>query len=88
MDYLLISQILNEYNCSPYYIFDDFVSINDDRLSRVVSFKIYVKDNEILADFRETYRYYNPYVYYNSKTNIINSLEDFKNKWTDYYNFR
>jgi len=86
MNSLIISQILNEYNNSPYYLFNDFISINDDRMSRIVSFKIYEKDNKILVDFRETYRYYNPYVYYNSKTKTIDSLEDFKKKWTNYYN--
>ena len=87
MNSSIILQILKEYNNCPYYLFNDFISINDDRMNRIVSFKIYEKDNEILADFRETYRYYNPNVYYNSKTMTINSLEDFKKKWTNYYNF-
>jgi hypothetical protein len=41
MNYLIISQILQAYNHSPYYISNDYISINDDRMGLIVSFNIY-----------------------------------------------
>ena len=86
MNSLIIYQILQAYNHSPYYILNDYISINDDRMGRIVSFKIYEKNGEILVDFMEGYRYY-PYTSLRCRTTNITSLEDFKEKWTYYYNF-
>ena len=46
MNYLIIAEILNNY----------YISINDDMIGRIVSFKIYEKDNKIFADFNEAYQ--------------------------------
>jgi hypothetical protein len=86
MNSLIISQILKEYNQIPYYLLNDYISINDDRMGRIVSFKLYNKDGEILVDFKEAYRY-SPYISSRFRTTNITSLEDFKEKWTYYYNF-
>ena len=82
---LIMTEILNYY--SSYYKTDNnYISINDDRIGRIVSFKLYINDdNEILADFYEARKIY-PNNIKNYKTKVINSLEDFKEKWIDYYN--
>ena len=82
---LIMTEILNYY--SSYYKTDNnYISINDDRIGRIVSFKLYINDdNEILADFYEARKIY-PNNIKNYKTKVINSLEDFKEKWMDYYN--
>jgi len=36
---MLIYEILEKYNKYPFYYIDDYLSINDDRFGRVVSFK-------------------------------------------------
>ena len=41
MNSLIIAEILNNYNHKPYYNSDNYISINDDRIGRIVSFKIY-----------------------------------------------
>jgi hypothetical protein len=82
MNSLIISQILKYYNHSPYYILNDYISINDDRMGRIVSFKIYEEKGEILVDFMEGYKYY-PYITSRYRTTNITSLE----KWKYYYNF-
>lgn len=85
MNSSIMSEILNYY--SSYYKTDNnYISINDDRIGRIVSFKLYINDdNEILADFYEARKIY-PNNIKNYKTKVINSLEDFKEKWMDYYN--
>ena len=86
MNSLIIADILSCYNHKPYYISNDYICINDDRFGRFVSFKLYEKDdNEILAEFYEARKIY-PNNIKNYKTKVINSLEDFKEKWMDYYN--
>jgi hypothetical protein len=85
MNYKIIADILNNYNHSPYYISNDFICIKDDRIGRFVSFKLYEKDGEIFADFYEAHQSL-PLNLKNYKTKTINSLEDFKEKWKDYYN--
>ena len=50
-----------------------------------ISFKLYEKDDEIFADFYEAHQSF-PLNVKNYKTKVINSLEDFKEKWMDYYN--
>ncbi len=86
MNSLIISQILQDYNHSPYYILNDYISINDDRMGRIVSFKIYEKNEEILVNFMEANQF-NPYITSRYRTTNIKSLEDFKEKWKYYYNF-
>jgi hypothetical protein len=85
MNAIIISEILSYYNHNPYYNSDDYISINDDRIGRIVSFKLYEKDNKILADFNEAIRIFPLNTKYH-KTKTITSLCDFKIKWTDYYN--
>lgn len=83
---ITINEIENYYkNNRPYYIDDDYISINDDRIGRIVSFKLYEKDNNIYVDFKEGWRS-SPLILLNHKTYIIKSFEDFKEKWKDYYN--
>lgn len=86
MNSLIIADILNHYNHKPYYISNDYICINDDRFGRFVSFKLYEKDGEIFADFYEAQQSV-PLNVKNYKTKVINSLEDFKEKWMDYYNY-
>ena len=87
MNSLIIFQILDNYKHKPYYILNDYISINDDRFGRIVSFKLYEENNIIMADFKEAHRSF-PLISSNYKTKNIESLEDFKNKWIDYYNFK
>ena len=89
MNSLIISQILQSYNHSPYYISNDYISnyyisINDDRIGRIVSFKLYEKDGEILVDFKEAKQIV-PMISSRCRTTNITSLEDFKEKWKYYY---
>ena len=86
MNSLIISQILEDYKDSPYYLLNDYISINDDRMGRIISFKLFENDGEILVEFKEGYRY-SPYISTRHRTINITSLEDFKEKWTYYYNF-
>ena len=96
MNSLIIYQILQSYNHSPYYISNDYISndyisnyyisINDDRIGRIVSFKLYEKDGEILVDFKEAKQIV-PMISSRCRTTNITSLEDFKEKWKYYYNF-
>jgi len=74
---ILYKQIINEYNREPYYYYYDYLSINDDRVGRRVSFKLYFENNNLKADFRECSR---------NRNQIITSLEDFKLKWMLFYN--
>ena len=86
MNSSIMSEILNYYSSYYNYISNNYISINDDRICRIVSFKLYINDdNEILADFYEARKIY-PNNIKNYKTKVINSFEDFKEKWMDYYN--
>lgn len=86
MNTIIINEIEKYYkNNRPYYIDDDYISINDDRIGRIVSFKLYEKDNNIYVDFIEARRSY-PLITSNHKTIIIETFEDFKEKWKNYYN--
>lgn len=87
MNSQIIYEIIDYYqNQKPYYIKDDYICINDDRMCRIVSFKIYENNNEILADFNEANHIFPLNTKYH-KTLVIKSLEDFKKKWINYYNF-
>jgi hypothetical protein len=89
MNSLIIYEILKKYNEKPYYSNDDYISINDDRMGRIVSFKLYEKDGEIMVDFKEGSKLFplmkldhNRYI-----TDKITSIKDFEKKWYEYYNF-
>jgi len=86
MNSLIISQILEDYKDSPYYLLNDYISINDDRMGRIVSFKLFENDGEILVEFKEAIRIF-PMISSKYRTTNITSLEDFKEKWKYYYNF-
>ena len=54
MNSSIMSEILNYYKTD-----NNYISINDDRIGRIVSFKLYINDdNEILADFYEARKIY------------------------------
>ena len=81
---MFIYQILEKYNKAPYYNSDNYISINDDRVGTIVSFKLYKENDSIYADFTECSKYQS---YYNrSKKCLIISVEDFQNKWHNFYN--
>ena len=80
-------KILQEYNHKPYYkLYDDYISIKDDRMGRIVSFKLFQQNDELIATFNEAWQTY-PLNTSRHITKNISSLEDFKTKWTNYYNF-
>jgi len=83
---MFMYEILQKYNISPYYKSDGYISINDDRFGTIVSFKLYQEDENIYADFKETSKYNYQSIYNRNKTKIITSLEDFQNKWSNFYN--
>jgi len=87
MNSLIIYEILKNYNEKPYYKNDDYISINDDRISRIVSFKLYEKDGEIFVDFKQTSKLFPLIKLDRYITDKIISVEDFKNKWHTYYNY-
>ena len=82
---MLIAEIKSNYNHSPYFRSGDCFCINDDRVGRVVSFKIYEYEKQLFVDFAETSQTFSSRLY-RSKTKIINSFEDFKKKYHDFYN--
>jgi len=82
---MLIAEIESNYNYSPYFRSGDWVSINDDRVGRVVSFKVYEYEKKLFVDFSETSQTFSSRVY-RSKTKTINSFEDFEKKYHDFYN--
>ena len=86
MNSIIMYEILSYYNDSPYYNLNDYISIHDDRIGRIVSFKLYLDNCKIVADFKEARQLF-PLNSTNHKTKTIISLEDFKEKWNDYYNY-
>lgn len=82
---MLIAEIKSNYNQSPYFRSDDCFCINDDRVGRVVSFKVYEYEKQLFVDFAETSQTFSLRVY-RSKTKTINSFEDFEKKYHDFYN--
>jgi hypothetical protein len=86
MNELTILKINIEYNETPYYKLNNYICINDDRFGRIVCFKLYLNDDKIYVDFRELNKY-QQFIILRPVTKIINSLEDFKNKWHEYYNY-
>ena len=84
MNSKIISEILEKYNQKPYYKSGEYLSINDDRIGRIVSFKLFELNDNIYADFKEISK--NHPTYYRNTTNIILSLEDFQKKWFNFFN--
>ena len=41
MNSSIIMEIIHNYNKIPYYKYNEYISIKDDRVGRIVSFKIY-----------------------------------------------
>lgn len=81
---MLIYQILEKYNKYPFYYIDDYLSINDDRFGRVVSFKLYEENKNIYVDFKDKCKYNDKNNRNIKNVNII-SLEDFQEKWYKFY---
>ena len=84
---MILSQIFEKYKDIPYYNDGNYISINDDRMGRIVSFKIYQENNKIMADFKEAHRSDPLNTSSRYKTVIIESVKDFDKKWISYYNF-
>lgn len=87
-NYSLISNIINRHNKTPYYFHNGYNAINDDRVGRIVMFKIYESDNKVYADFRETSQVLSYYYgcALRSANKEIKSVEDFNQKWNSFYN--
>jgi hypothetical protein len=83
---MFIYDIEKNYNMSPYYKSGDYICINDDRIGTNVSFKLHEENGNIYAYFKETSKYNYQSIYNRNKTTIITSLEDFQNKWYNFYN--
>jgi hypothetical protein len=77
---------MTNYNKLPYYNLNGYISINDDRIGRIVSFKLYEENKEIMVDFKEALQIF-PLNSSRHYTKTITSLDDFKNKWNEYYNY-
>jgi len=87
MNSMIMYEILQDYNKKPYYtLYDNYISINDDRFGRIVSFKLYYNNDKLMADFMEANQTF-PVNVTRSITKPILSSYDFKTKWTNYYNF-
>lgn len=82
---MIIADIKSRYNSSSYYNSGDFISINDDRMSRIVSFKIYEYNDQLFADFKETHQISSLTQSRSSKKNIKSTL-DFQMKYYEFYN--
>lgn len=81
----VINEILNQYNHKPYYSLDDYIAINDDRVGRTVMFKLANNNNEITVDFKEINRSFGNSIL-RSRTQNIESLNDFEKKYYAFYN--
>ena len=82
----IISEILNEYTQQPFYIKDGYVAINNDRVYRIVMFRLTTNDkNEIIVNFKEILNGVTNAIIRTDKQKI-RSLKDFKNKWYSFYN--
>ncbi len=81
----IINEILSNYNYKPYYLIDDYIAINDDRVGRTVMFKLTDKSNEIIVDFKEVNRSFGNSTL-RRKTENIESSSDFEKKYYMFYN--
>jgi len=82
---MVMAEIKSNYNHSPYYKSGEYISINDDRTSRVVSFKIYEYYEQLFVDFIETFQI-SSLNKNRTKTKTIYSFDDFKKKYREFYN--
>ena len=75
-------KILQEYNHKPYYkLYDDYISIKDDTMCRIVSFKLFQQNCELITTFNEAWQTYTSNtprhitkIYYNWKISKLNGL--------------
>lgn len=86
MNSSIINQIYKDYNDSCYYNLDGYISINDDRIGRIVMFKLNEENDRIIADFKERSQIRSISNPIRTDKKIIRSLEDFKKKWNEFYN--
>jgi len=86
MNSIIINQIYKDYNRTPYYNLDGYISINDDRTGRIVMFKIYQEDDKIIADFNERSQIKSISSSNRIKKINIKSLDDFNKRWNEFYN--
>lgn len=63
-----------------FYLFDGYISINDDHIGRIVMFKIYEENDKIIADFKERSQIKSYSKSIRTEKRIIKSLDDFKKK--------
>jgi len=70
-------EIMSRYSQSPYRVSNNCVSINDDRVGSVVSFTLYVNNDKLTVYFSERKR---------SRTQTVESFNDFERKWYLFYN--
>lgn len=83
---MVMAEIKSTYNHSPYYKSGEYISINDDRIGRVVSFKIYEYYEQLFVDFAETSQISSLNNNNRSRTKTIYSYDDFQKKYYDFYN--
>jgi len=86
MNSSIIMEIIHNYNKIPYYKYNEYISIKDDRVGRIVSFKIYQNKDKIIAEFNESSQI-TPFITIKNYKTSITSVEEFKTKWYEYYNF-
>ena len=83
---MLIYQISEKYNRDPYFKSGDLIAIADDRVGRILSFKLYEENEIVYADFKESYEIIHDSSPIRYRKNVIASLEDFQYKWSKFYN--
>jgi len=86
MNNTIISEIYSNYNNSPYFRSGEYLAINDDRVGRIVLFKLYNDNSNIIADFMEISQIQTLNRPIRTERIKINSYEDFKIKWKNFYN--
>ena len=83
---MLIYQISEKYNRDPYFKSGDLIAIADDRVGRILSFKLYEENEIVYADFKESSKTIHVSSYDRYRKNVIASFEDFQYKWSNFYN--
>ena len=86
MNSIILTEIMNYYNKPPYYLMDGYTSIHDDRIGKIISFKLFQENNEIKVEFKQAHQIL-PFVSSKHYITTIKSFDDFKTKWNDYYNY-
>ncbi len=83
----LLNEILNEYNSMSYYNMNGYIAINDDRIGRIVMFKLFLNEKGVLKVlFKEKSQITALNATIRSDEKTIKSLDDFKEKWYQFYN--